>query len=404
MKKKNHHAVNTTQNPLREWDIFEEEIAPIVADIGRMPSRTELQNLGRGDLVRAIRYFHGGQTAVAHKLGIPSYNEEHGLHDINYWSDEKIITEYISMLDKHGFTHWPSPQDLINVGHNTLRAAIGKIGHGKLRKEVEKRGIFLEQKPRRLDHLIPFERKYEILPEVFEEGELKYYFIGLISADGSIVSFKNENAVELCLNKVEAGILEALRDRISPERPIHLKPHKKNSKSDAMRFKISGKEIVDMLSLYMPTQLKSINLTFPENIPDEYFRHYLRGYIDGDGTIGVARNQQTVNGKLKKYFVTRLRILGTEAFLAGLVKTVHRTLRIPPVKVDRKGEENVYVIQYSGRSADCILAHVYLDAELFIERKYRVWRYIVEASQETLAREFGTRRGRLNHRAKAGEL
>jgi len=404
MKKKNRRAVDTTKNPLREWDIFEREIAPVVADIGRMPSRTELLNLGRGDLVRAIRYFHGGQTSVAHKLGISSYNEEHGLHDINYWSDEQIISEYISVIKEHGFTHWPSPQDLINVGHITLRAAIGKIGHGKLRKEVEKRGISLEQKPRMLDHLIPFERQYEILTEVFEEGELKYYFLGLVSADGSIVSYKNEKAVELCLNKVDAGILEALRDRISPERPIHLKPHKKNSTSDAMRFKLSGKEIVDMLSQYMPTHRKSLDLTYQDNIPDEYFRHYLRGYIDGDGTIGVARNQQTVNGKLKKYFVTRLRILGTEAFLAGLVKTIHRTLRIPPVKVNRKGSENVYQIEYTGKSANCILAHVYLDAGLFIERKYRVWRYIVEASKETIGREFGTPRGRLNQRAKAGEL
>jgi len=404
MKKKNNRVVDTIRNPLREWDIFEMEIAPIVADVGCMPSRTELLKLGRGDLVRAIRYFHGGQAAVARKLGIRSYNEEHGLHDINYWTDEQIISEYISVLEEHGFTHWPSPQDLINAGHTTLRAAIGKIGHVKLREEVEKRGISLDKKPRRLDHLIPFERKYEILPEVFEEGELKYYFLGLISADGSIVSYRNEQAVELCLNKVDVGILEKLRDRISPDRPIHAKPHKKNSKSDAMRFKISGKEIVNMLSLYMPTHRKSLDLTYPDNIPDEYFRHYLRGYIDGDGTIGVARNQQIVNGKLKKYFVTRLRILGTENFLSGLTKAIHRTMRIAPVKIQRKGLENVFQIEYTGKSADCILAHVYLDTDLFIERKYRVWRYIVETNQETLAEEFGTPRGRLNHRAKSGKL
>jgi len=235
------------RSKLEDWEIFQKEMWPIVNRYGRMPSKAELLGIGRSDIANAIRKYHGGQDEAAARLGVPTYNKQQGLHDRDYWTVERIVDEYISFIEEYGFIHWPSPNDLREKGYGDLEGAVRKIGHRKFRKMIEERGIYLEKKPRKLDHLIPFERKYEILPEVFEETELKYYIVGIVSADGSIVSRKKEQAIELCLNKVDVGILEKLRDRISPGRPIHVKPHKENSDSDAVRLNSAGRKLYHFL-------------------------------------------------------------------------------------------------------------------------------------------------------------
>jgi len=153
----------------------------------------------------------------------------------------------------------------------------------------------------------------------------------------------------------------------------------------------------------MPLRKKSYALIYPNNIPDDFFRHFLRAYIDGDGTIGISKSQRVVHGRKKYYFTTRLRILGTKDFLTGLTKAIDRLIGIAPVKVQPKGKERVWYIEYHGKSADAILEEVYRDAEFFIERKYRVWRYIKENAHK-LPKIFGKPDGRLNHRAKTGTL
>lgn len=390
-------------NKLRDWNVFKSQIMPYVKQYGRLPSKAELISLGRSDIANAIRKYHGTMNDVAKRLGVKTYNQYNNLHDIDYWTRERIVKEYIFVIEKHNFEHWPSPSDLRSLGYGGLASSIGKIGYKKLRTLVAELGLHLTDKPRKLDHLIPYETVYDISGDVFKESELKYYFIGIVSADGYIVNGKNDKGVELCHNHADVLLLESLRDRISPDRPIRHKPHK-NHDSSAYRVKFNGKEIFDFLSNYMPISNKSYALTYPVNIPKEYLHHYLRGYIDGDGTIGVAKNQQTVNGKRKYYYVTRLRVLGTEAFLKGLTEAIQEALGIKPVKVSKKGKERVYEIQYSGKHANSILDFIYSDLTLLLDRKFHVWNYIRNASQEKLASNYGTRNGQYNRLAKEGKL
>ena len=153
----------------------------------------------------------------------------------------------------------------------------------------------------------------------------------------------------------------------------------------------------------MPLYQKSLALTYPGNIPDEFFRHFLRGVCDGDGNVSISKSQRVVQGKTKYYFTTRLRVLGTKDFLAGLTKAIDRLIGIAPVKVQPKAKERIWYIEYHGKSADAILEEVYRNAEFFIERKYRVWRYIKENAHK-LPKIFGKPEGRLNYRAKMGTL
>jgi hypothetical protein len=381
------------------------ELARYIKILGHFPSRSYLKSKGRDDLIQAIRNA-GGVDYVAAALNVPTYNQKNGLHDCSYWTIDRITDEYLEVINKHDLKEWPSPADLRAMGYGALAAAIGihAGGHISFRNKLIDAGIELAQKPRKLDHLQPFETIYPINDIVFQEGELKYYFLGIVAADGTIVSKGNDNSVELCLSEADVEILEKLRDLISPERPIHDKPSKVKKEYLAKRLKFSSKPLVDMISYYMTLDNKSRNLKWPGNIPDEYLRHFIRGYFDGDGTIGICTNRKECQGITRFYYVPRIRFLGTEDFLKGLTSAVEQQTTIPAVKVQKKGKENVYCLTYTGVNAKHIHHYMYTDATIYLKRKAALWKYILTAPVDKLARIYGTEDGKLNKRAKEGKL
>ena len=390
---------------IKNIDELKEELKPYIKQLGHFPSRSFLKENGRDDLIRAIRNT-GGVEYVAAALNVPTYNQKNRIHDSGYWTIERIKEEYIHVIRKHDLKEWPSPADLQELGHGALSAAIGihTGGHIKFRKHLIDIGFQLKNKPRKLDHLQPFETLYPINDTVFEEGELKYYFLGIVAADGTIVSRKNEQAVELCLKACDIEILEKLRDRISPERPIHDKPSRVKEEYLAKRLKFNSKPLVGMVAEYMTINKKSINLTWAKNIPDEFLRHFIRGYFDGDGTIDMCRNQREFDYGIKYYYVPRLRFVGTKHFLTGMIRALERLTSIPAVKVHRKGKENLWYFSYSGLHARMLHDLMYNSATIYLKRKAALWKYILQSPPDELARIYGTEEGKLNKRAKEGEL
>lgn len=393
------------RTPLHDWDSFCNEVAPLVASRGYFPTISELTREGRYDIIAAVRRYHGGAAEVTQRLGVPTYTAFHGHKPARYWTNDRIITAYRDVIRMHSLTFWPSPDDLSEMGYGALRGALQKIGHRKVRELLAEEGIVLSPKPRTLGHLIPFNQQYHMSDEIFAKEELFYYFLGLVAADGSFVSTRNEASVELCLKQGDKELLEKLRDRISPGRPIHIKPHRKNPSHTAVRLKFNDRRLMAMLKEHITTHDKSHTLTWPEHIPDEHLRHFLRGYIDGDGTIGIALNRQTIKkGEVRYYPVIRLRVLGTEAFLTGLTNAIHHAQDIKPVKVHKKGHEQVYEIQYSGRHAKKVLDWLYNDATIFLARKRAVYEYLRAADRITLLSNYCTPAGRYNYLAGKGEL
>jgi len=375
---------------------FTREVFPYTAK-GYFPSKKQLISNGRGDIVTAIRKYHGGFIKAAQMLNLPTYNEYNRLRDPGYWSEERIIDEYLTFILKYVYTHWPTPGDIRAMGHGPLARAVQKMKYSRVREILAASGLDLGKKKRSIAHLRPFERVFPVNQTVFEESELKYYFIGVTAADGCLIIRKNEYAVEIGLNKVDEDLLIDLRDRISPGRPIHRKPHRKNKECDAVRLKINSRELVEMLGQYMPLRRKTSLMTFPESIPDDFFPHFLRGVIDGDGSIGITRNSRVFFGELRYYHVIRVRILGTQAFLEGLVGRIQKILGIKAVKVYKRTGENVFEVQFSGKHARRVLDYIYDHCTIFLGRKLRVWQLLKDLSQEELARRYNTPQGRYNH-------
>lgn len=201
--------------------------------------------------------------------------------------------------------------------------------------------------------------KYEYNWDFFEiDSEELYYFLGFVAADGYI----SNNDIEIGLNIKDKELLERFRDLICPDKPIYNK-----SRTNSCLLKISCKSRINRFKEFfsMVTNKKHAEIMFPI-IPDEYIRHFIRGYIDGDGSIGIAKAYK--NDKI--YTGLRLRILGNYDFLYELNE---RTKLIYPHKtkaITKKGNENVYEITYNFSTAQALLEWIYEDSNIYLDRKH----------------------------------
>lgn len=226
---------------------------------------------------------------------------------------------------------------------------------------------------------------------VKRDSEFKYYFLGLVASDGYISS--KSNRIEISLKEADIGLLKVIRDVLCPGKKIAYK-----SKQRAYRLTLENKELKREVVKYINPKNKTFSLVFPYGIPKEYVNHFIRGYIDGDGTIGIVKGSKKVaNGERHYYYGLRLRILGTRAFLYGLNMNLNlycdEQLNSKPGK---KGQENVYIIQYAFKSAEKVLKYIYKNATYYLERKKMVYNTLTTLDSQTIRNNYNTDKGRYN--------
>jgi len=237
---------------------------------------------------------------------------------------------------------------------------------------------------------------YQYYPEkVLSDSEFKWYFTGFVAADGNLFVGSDyskskgirkvkrngpfDQKLEISLNEKDRALLERLRDEIVPEKPIY-----ERASTNSVRFTITHRDIVrhfiDELGI-MPA--KSLRLTMPE-VPKEYVHHFVRGYVDGDGTWGVAKGKRTLKtGETRYYYGLRLRVLGTKEFLTQLSILFDGKKRKPYCR------GNFYSLETNHSTAEKFADWIYQDATIFLQRKYDVCSFIRNSDTEQLAANFG---------------
>jgi hypothetical protein len=125
------------------------------------------------------------------------------------------------------------------------------------------------------------------------------------------------------------------------------------------------------LNNYGCTPKKSLTLKFPNiNIFENknLIRHFIRGYIDGDGCISYCD---------KKHKHMTLRILGTKDFLNILQKYL-------PLEKKNKlhKKNNIYDLSFQKGRGKYILDYVYKDATIFLDRKLEKYKEYCRLYQE----------------------
>jgi len=116
---------------------------------------------------------------------------------------------------------------------------------------------------------------------------------------------------------------------------------------------------------YGITPRKTFTLNFPTIIPDEYIKDYIRGYIDGDGSLYF------LNDKRYKKPLFYLNMVGNEQFIKRIKELIKEKLGI-----DGKFRKNtsIYILEYIKKDSIRKLCEwLYQPGCISLERKWSKW-------------------------------
>lgn len=206
-------------------------------------------------------------------------------------------------------------------------------------------------------------KQYAINDNYFDsiDDQNKAYIIGLLLADGSRTS--KGYTVSLSLQESDVDILTSINNLLGNQRPIaFVELSKKNPKhSNQYTLYICGDHICSTLERYGITPRKDFTVRFPTGIDEEYYPHIIRGILDGDGFIGKTE--------------CRCGITGNKELIEFLSQYINNTLGIHCSMITPHKGKDTRDLRIAGRrQVEMFLDYIYSDANLFINRKYQVYK------------------------------
>lgn len=209
-------------------------------------------------------------------------------------------------------------------------------------------------------------RKYDLNHSFFKtiDSEEKAYWLGFMYADG-YVSLRKDGCkyVGLSLTADDRGHIEKLNRSLSSTYPIneyvsYMQTDKAIVTIEYSRLLIRSDELFDDLVAKGCKEHKSLILEYPtrEQVPKHLIHHFIRGYIDGDGSYGE-----------------NVKILGTHEFLNGISDEIGHNYSISKHSNSTLGdnEKNSGYITIGGAiRRNEFIKWLYNDATVFMNRKY----------------------------------
>lgn len=218
--------------------------------------------------------------------------------------------------------------------------------------------------------------KYTCNEKFFEsiDTEEKAYWLGALYADGNVSQYKTQSG-KIFLSSIDKHwvirFMSSIESTNKPTREFHKKYQKEIWKAQITSTKMFN----DLVGLGCVPR-KSLIITFPKLV-SHLIPHFIRGYFDGDGTVGVYQNLKTHKWKmLKSGFCS-----GSQVFLTELVKYLPvKNKSIHP----RKG---VYIIQFSLNDSISLYNYIYKDSTVYLIRKCVIFTtYVAEYYKKEVQR------------------
>jgi len=182
------------------------------------------------------------------------------------------------------------------------------------------------------------------------DSEEKAYILGFIFADGNV--YKNRIKIEI--SNIDKDILILISNQIYNQDLV--KYSKKNNK-DYCSLSIYSENIKNDLAKYSCVSNKSKILIFP-NINEIYYKHFIRGLIDGDGFISLKTKTigLLATNNINQYIKSILNKLNISCFI---VKAYKQDINILNELRVKKQDSIIKLINY-----------LYDNSTIFINRKY----------------------------------
>lgn len=221
---------------------------------------------------------------------------------------------------------------------------LGEVSAESVAKIIKKFGIVPENGNTR-------RANFGAVQDYFEkDSEGAAYFTGLLLADGNISA---KGKISIGLQSNDKHILESMKDELKLPTNISDFVRKDGEKSSTLSFNVTGiSESLSKLGMFPNKSLKEIApIRFIEN------RHFWRGMVDGDGSIGIQTNKSA-----------RVYLCGSKEVCSQFLEYCKKL--VPEIKTEVKvSNGDLYRVSISGIKAAKVLRVLYGDSELFLNRK-----------------------------------
>lgn len=234
-----------------------------------------------------------------------------------------------------------------------------RIQRKKLSEKLEELGI----KKTKGNHYRYYFHNFDYF-EVIDSHD-KAYFLGLMMADGYIVDNSNtygQDDFGISLSIDDIDIIKSFKKHIEATNEIKIySNHGGFSKgSKYCRIIMKSQKTADDLMDKGVTKQKTLTKEFPNKgkVPEEYIYSYLRGYMDGNGSI-IMRNTKTKGLQGELSFTT------SEKFALGLEK-------FGKCNVFKDKRANAWCVRFNNEYSKEILDKIYEHSttETRLKRKY----------------------------------
>lgn len=215
---------------------------------------------------------------------------------------------------------------------------------------LKRNNIFTKKSPK--DY-----RKYKLNENYFDfiDDEYKAYFLGFIYADGCLY----KNRLQISLQEEDSYVLNILLKKMESEHLLYnVNPKNINAKKQKF-LSISNENLFNSLIKKGLHPNKSLTINFPsyDIVPKNFIKHFIRGFIDGDGCIHSSL-------KKGKYMDNRISIISSHEFIKGLNNEIGYG------KISQVNNNKNSVLNICNKNDILKLIYfIYNDSNIFLSRK-----------------------------------
>jgi deoxycytidylate deaminase len=206
-----------------------------------------------------------------------------------------------------------------------------------------------------------------------KERSEKYYLLGLLATDGYIGKNRGSKYSAISLNEKDKQILEDINRLFKYNRPLT-----RDRSSNTLGIVFYSDELYDYLNSYGITERKSLSLKLRKKIPPEFVKDFLRGCLDGDGTITLNRRKISVTPCMSasRAFIEQIH---------AMYLSLGYNLKLYNYSLKRKN--TIYTLIVRSTEAIHLLDDLYSSNSICIQRKYEKFINLVRLTPDEMMME-----------------
>jgi len=330
-----------------------------------------------------IRGYFDGDGHIGCYGGTCNFNIVSGSRDIIYWISNKL--QYFGLINKdHIYGKKSFRIDVKNKNSIKIFDWLYKDSTIKLdrkyKKYCEYKNIDLDYKAISNeylggDSLEDLSKKYNISKWVLlgkfkklgvrkttkrvlnnnfiDINEYSCYWAGFISADGWVDKYH----LSIELSHKDRTHLFKIKDFLNSNAEIKQRDRKsfgKITKSCVIQF--NSLDLVQSLLINFNIVRNKTLILKPPNLPTNMIRHFIRGYVDGDGSVGW--------NKVPRLFICS----GSKDFLTWVYNQI-KSIKCGNPSITKRNS-NTYCVEFKGKYTINILNWLYGNSNIYLDRKY----------------------------------